>query len=349
MSEDGGIFRLRDSGVESLDTIVPVVLRHLSEEVIDAVVGNMRETLGRNRLRFAGVRAVAERGAVAGATLAAGYLQEYPGKIAGMAGPRIVAGSKWDDEASLATAQRLIEIGQHWSLEMVQVILEPGAPFSRSILEQAGMRKAADLVQMERTIHSEEPGSLESPSEDYRQSSVLSWRAYLDSDREKWLSWLDRTYIETSDCPLLNGIRSTQATLEGYEATSKINHPNGRVESAVETDRPAWMGAFVQDGLAERLMAAYILSPTDSETWELTYMGVDPDFRGKGFGRETLSRAVGHVRRLGGRRLWLAVDDLNVSAKRLYGEFNFTKLRRLEAWIAAPVKTIDGTNSGVGT
>lgn len=116
-----------------------------------------------------------------------------------------------------------------------------------------------------------------------------------------------RTYEQSLDCPQLNGIRNADDTLEGY-----------RHQGAFSADR--WF--FVQN--EGRDVGALILTEhTEGGNWELVYMGLVPEERGHGLGREILSFAMWQAGIGGAERLVLAVDEQNVPALDTYHRAGF--------------------------
>lgn len=57
----------------------------------------------------------------------------------------------------------------------------------------------------------------------------------------------------------------------------------------------------------------------------LTHLKVHPDFRNQGIGTRLVEEVEAGVRRLGGDRVALAVEENNVDAKRLYDRLHYTE------------------------
>lgn len=72
----------------------------------------------------------------------------------------------------------------------------------------------------------------------------------------------------------------------------------------------------------------------DLGRWELMLMGLTPDWRGKGLGRALLNTALELAQQAGVQEIMLAVDNLNLPAKRLYFQAGFVRYaqQRLLAW-----------------
>jgi ribosomal protein S18 acetylase RimI-like enzyme len=337
---------------------IALVHDHLPEELRDAVSTNALQAVDSYGLRFRPVVAEGpkpsseasclppsfadDRGS---SVLAAAYLQEYPGQIACLVGPAQFCSSLPSSlaahPAAVGCVAGLLQTAWEWKVELVQSILEIQAPYPRSALLESGMRKLTNLFQMciEPVGEAHLPEEKELPAE---AVAGESWTSFRSLDRTRWLAWLERTYQQSADCPELNGVRSAEATLEGYLATSKYPSDTPPRERSIPLptgtapdERPAWQALTVDPIAPEEIAAGFLLAQTAERVWELAYMGVDPRYRGRGLGKKLLQRAIATVAAQGGQRLWLAVDVRNHFAIRLYQQHGFFIFRELEAWFAA--------------
>jgi ribosomal protein S18 acetylase RimI-like enzyme len=123
---------------------------------------------------------------------------------------------------------------------------------------------------------------------------------------------LAQTYQDTQDCPVLNGLRDVHDVLAGYRAMG------------VYADQ--WWLLMQYDG---RDAGCLILTdhPAD-EQMELIYLGIVPEFRGRGFGLAATRHAQTLARRAGRRRLILAVDSANGPAQAIYRQAGFIRWDR---------------------
>jgi GNAT superfamily N-acetyltransferase len=207
--------------------------------------------------------------------------------------------------------------------------------------------------------------------------SGYSWSRFRWEDLSKWIDWLDGTYIGSLDCPELNGIRSTPMTLRGYWALTGVPSQFALMDDfAFRTDASddrldkiaqrvshkeanvEWWGLFSSRTKSARLpsnsgggasdtnlnnpndlviAAGCMLSQNSDNLWELTYMGVQHDFRRRGLGKACLAKAIERVVHWNGTRLSLALDVRNRPCEQLYNAFGFNAVSEIDAWIFNPL------------
>jgi ribosomal protein S18 acetylase RimI-like enzyme len=66
----------------------------------------------------------------------------------------------------------------------------------------------------------------------------------------------------------------------------------------------------------------------ESGDWEIIYMGVVPEHRRRGFGREMLVKACNEARLGQANRLTISVDARNRPAQDLYRDFGFEPIEQ---------------------
>ena len=78
----------------------------------------------------------------------------------------------------------------------------------------------------------------------------------------------------------------------------------------------------VEDG--EKDLRGYVLAtpPHDAQSWILS-LGITPELRRQGLGRELMTRILGHLRAKGTHSVWLSVEPGNDSAVALYRSLGF--------------------------
>lgn len=147
-------------------------------------------------------------------------------------------------------------------------------------------------------------------------ATALEFVPVTASDLSQLGELIEATYIGTLDCPGLDNVRATSDVLAGYLATgvSQTEH---------------WY--FVRNGGAN--VGCLLLSSfPEHAQWELTYMGIVPAARGRGWGREIALQSQWFARRAGVAQVTLAVDEKNEPAKKLYAAAGFVPWEKRHAW-----------------
>src|SRR5690606_29098186 len=128
---------------------------------------------------------------------------------------------------------------------------------------------------------------------------------------------LERSYIDTLDCPELCGLRGTRDVLESHKAAGHFE--------------PSLWWLVRLDGEPE---GAMLYSPGHGEGHiELVYLGISPALRGKRLGktlRDFGRRVIAERREPSGT---CAVDQRNEPAKRLYRKAGFEQFAERVAYI----------------
>ncbi|HEX6962889.1 MAG TPA: GNAT family N-acetyltransferase [Lacipirellula sp.] len=118
---------------------------------------------------------------------------------------------------------------------------------------------------------------------------------------------LEQTYIDTLDCPALEGVRPMNEVLDGYRAQGRY-WPDD------------WY--FVQEN-GQDIGALLLAEHPGHGNWELVYMGLVPQARGRNCGMRIIRFALETVAKRGAERLVLAVDEANTPALDLYERAGF--------------------------
>jgi ribosomal protein S18 acetylase RimI-like enzyme len=225
------------------------------------------------------------------------WVQQHPGRTASVCPPQLVDGEPEPTATALlnAAAARLMTRG----VVLLQTLLETdtGSDFGR--LQSADFRHVCDLLYLVSLVKSFPTAP---PAAEFEFLPVRS-----GDDERRLAGLLEQTYQETLDCPQLNGVRSTADTLAGY-----------RAGGAHAPER--WL-ICRRDG---RDVGCLLLGdhPAGNQ-WELVYMGLVPDARGRGWGASLTRQAQWLCRRAGRARLVLAVDASNGPAINAYAEAGF--------------------------
>jgi ribosomal protein S18 acetylase RimI-like enzyme len=146
-------------------------------------------------------------------------------------------------------------------------------------------------------------------------SRRLDFIPYNREDPAAFRETLARTWQDSADCPELHGVLTAEDALAGHEAQGPgqwwlVGGPGGPV------------------GVIITVKAA------DGPRWDLAYLGVVPEARGRGVGREMLRETLARARAAGAREVTLCVDERNAAACGLYRGCGFEPFDRREVYLA---------------
>jgi ribosomal protein S18 acetylase RimI-like enzyme len=178
-------------------------------------------------------------------------------------------------------------------------------------LTRGGLARITDLIYLSR----ETAAALPVPD----GSSRFRWRPYDESTEPEFAEVLSETYRDSLDMPELEGARSLQDVLASHRAGGRF-------------DPTRWQLGRL-DG-EPRAAAVVLLSDLPERgVWEVAYLGLTPQARGRGLGRAALAHALG-LARPHAPRVELAVDVRNLPAERLYRGAGFRQVDRRSVHLA---------------
>lgn len=236
-------------------------------------------------------------GAYRGNRLVAAMLSQIQaGRIAFVSPPRAIPTERPE------TARRLVArvlddlAGRHVQWAQALLSTDHGPDVDR--LVEAGFRPVANLlylVSLSGIFPTEAP------------PDGLDFLAYGPTEHERLGKLVERTYVASLDCPHVEPARGIDDVLAGYRSTGVfdpsrwliVRHQGSDVGCVLLTDHPH-LGQ-----------------------WELIYMGVVPEARGRGVGVAIARQAQWLARQAGRERLTLAVDAANSPALDVYAAAGF--------------------------
>lgn len=232
---------------------------------------------------------------------AAALVQALPGALGVAWAPRGDSADALDTVTSAAVAW-LRERG----VKVCQAFAAAGEAADVAPLERAGFAHTTQLLFLRREIPR---GGWSVP----RAPQVTLVAEPLSSN--SLAATLLATHEGTCDCPELNAPRTPAEILAGFTQPA-----NGWTFRADHDGAP--VGALsvesVPGGLAE-----------------LSYIGVVPAARGRGFGSDLLQLAMGGAGANGAETLTVAVDARNTPAMHLYTRHGFAEYDRRDVWLLA--------------
>lgn len=204
-----------------------------------------------------------------------------------------------EDALVLAACAWLRQGGAH----LTQCLLRPDEAALAPPLSRNGFSHVTDLLYLFRELSFR--GAL------VRRPCLLRFEPYRPDRPDEFHHTLGRTYEGTLDCPELNGLRTIEEVVRGHKA-------QGRFEPS------RWWLARAGTQAAGVLL----LMEQPEGDWEVVYVGVVPEHRGRGLGGELMAQALVEAKASGVRRLTLSVDRRNLPAVRLYRSLQFEEYDR---------------------
>lgn len=214
-------------------------------------------------------------------------------------------------EATIATLRDLLARCQRQSIALLEALTDPGVTKQSRVLENAGFRYLTELIYLRRRRESSRGVPV---SED-----DLTWIQYLPEREALFAKTLERTYVQSKDCPELTGIRPTIEVLRGHRSTERFD--------------PAMWWVVQRGGESVGILMLNRLA--SGSAIEVEYVGVVPEVRGLGISDALMNRAVIAARNANVECMALAVDARNSPARRWYDRWGFEQIGSKDAWIAS--------------
>jgi len=191
-------------------------------------------------------------------------------------------------------------------VRLAQALLEPDERGALESFLLAGFGRVGELLYMRRTW----TPPLQEVDDAWPEG--VSVRTWSPGDDDALVEALDRSYVETLDCPELCGLRSTRDVLDSHRSTGSF-------------DPDLWWIVRV----AGRPAGALLINPCPEQGHsELVYLGLAPDARGRGIASRLLALGLRALSDRAERDVTLAVDTRNAPAVRLYERFGFAAFAR---------------------
>jgi ribosomal protein S18 acetylase RimI-like enzyme len=191
-----------------------------------------------------------------------------------------------------------------------QALLAPNEVHLAGPLERNGFDHVTTLWYMRH--------DLKLPYRLVRADDRLVYRSYADGCQDLFHQTLLRSYEDTLDCPEVSGVRDLAEILEGHRAQGEYD-PR-RWWLALNGEQP--VGVVVLTGLPEW------------EAWEVAYVGVVPEARRRGWGRELLHKTLRAAHASDAAHVTLSVDARNRPAWQLYLDLGFESYDCREVYLA---------------
>lgn len=249
--------------------------------------------------------------------VAGAYMMLLGARVAALAGVRAI------DNHTLCAVRLLTQLVNNvrsHGVVQIQAILDGTDSVATEIVQLAGFAPLAELLQLVLPLGEEGPQAAGGEMPCIELPADLRWVSGREAPREKLVQLLAHTFIETLDCPALNGLRSPADVLEGFLDGQALHSQVG------------WSILESKD----KYLGCVLINCLPNDTAELVYMGLGPASRGRGYGRLLLEQGIATARALGCEMLVAAVDCANWPAGRLYRQVGFQENARVQAWFHRP-------------
>jgi RimJ/RimL family protein N-acetyltransferase len=242
---------------------------------------------------------------------------------------RGASGLVWPPEAEdEALEDRLIrhalDLLRGRGAKIVQSLLIPHEAHQAASLLRHGFRHLTTLEYLRHPLDQQsDVGGWGEPAD---APERLTYHAYDALIAPLFHMTLLRTYEATLDCPELNNARDVTEIIDGHQAHG--HYDPHRWWLARENGRPA--GVLLLNELP------------DWRSLDIVYLGLVPEARGRGLGRELVGRALAAARAAGLPQVTLAVDRRNLPARALYARLGFEGFDEREVFLAFLTCPSDG-------
>jgi ribosomal protein S18 acetylase RimI-like enzyme len=242
----------------------------------------------------------------------AAWGQRQSGNIAVFWLPQLVDGEERETAHKLAAA--VVAALDETAIEMAQTFASTPSEETVKVLRHIGFRYLAELLYMSADLAkfpvAAPPGELE-------------YVEYQSTDRGRLMELIGRTYMGTLDCVDLDGVRDLDHVINGYQATGVFRPEN-------------WL--FVQNG-GQDVGVLLLADHPKGRHWELMYMALVPEARGRGWGRQITRYAQWLARGVNVERIVVAVDAANMPAVKMYRECGFELWDRRVVFVRVPTRS----------
>ena len=281
------------------------IFQNLPKEDRQARVENALRLLRQGELEPAGVIVVADRQMLLGALVCL--------PVAGASGliwpPQAASGSTQQD-----IEDQLLSYAIRWlrgrGAKLGQTLLAEEETSLAIPLERHGFVHITSLWYLRHNLE-----SLPAPSTVVPE---LTYQTYRCCPHDLFHQTLLRSYEQTRDCPEVNGVRTLEEIIEGHQAQGIY-------------DPAHWLLALQAD---EPVGVCLVAQVSEWQGWDLSYVGVVSEARGRGIGRELTRRTLQAARAAGATQVTLAVDTRNRPAWNLYLDLGFEVFDRREVYLA---------------
>jgi mycothiol synthase len=214
----------------------------------------------------------------------------------------------------------LLEYACSWlrrlGVKLAQCLVLPTENYLAQPLLRNGFNHITNLDYLRHELHI--------PQKWHQAESRYTLQTYAQCNQRLFHDVLLNTYVDTLDCPEVNGVRQIDEIIEGH-----------RAQGFYDPDR--WWLAFD----ASNPVGVLLLTEVPHwNGWDLSYLGVAPAYRRRGVGRELTRKALLEASQANAGQLTLALDVRNIPASRLYRSMGFRYFDEREVYLAILEKNL---------
>jgi mycothiol synthase len=277
-----------------------VLYRRVSPTARPGVIVQLLRQEASGALDLSGIWVAYRRGRLVGAMLT----QQLAGRAVAVWPPEVVRCWRAGALASALVRDALASYRAR-GIRLAQAVVDPDLPNrARTELDRGGLPYVTDLTYLGRPVDDPLPVPSELPK--------LFWEGFRPERRAAFERILERSYVGSLDMPELGGLRSLDDVMQSHKARGRFDPDRWRIGRLEGREEPS---------------AVLLLLASEGRTWEVSYLGLDPEVRGRGLGRAILAHALAQAGPHADR-IELAVDSRNVPAERLYVRCGFSPIDR---------------------
>jgi GNAT superfamily N-acetyltransferase len=231
--------------------------------------------------------------------IAAGLFCRMPDASAFVWPPHAVAADRETRQtAAVEILHETIHLMRSQRCPFAQAMVEPDSTEQREALESAGFRKLAVLKYLQRPL--DRPISA-------CTDGLCESIAFDDDSRARFEAVLERTYLQTLDCPDFSGLRTAGDAIRSYRSAGDFTPERWRL---------------FEDG-GDDVGVVIVNDRPEERSREIVYVGVVSEARRRGIARRAILDVLKEAAADDCDSVLAAVDDANEPAVRLYFELGF--------------------------
>jgi mycothiol synthase len=202
---------------------------------------------------------------------------------------------------------------------LVQVLIDPEHRAVARAIQDCSFEPIAELIYLGRQVTQAIPGRI------FDETRFHLWR-YDRTLHYRFAQTIERSYIDSLDCPMLNGKRHIEDIIASHK-------------SAGEFDPDLWH--LLTDRENRELGVLLLNRLHRREGLELVYIGLTPEARGKRIADMLMRIGINTLAGEGGGALVTSVDAANAPARRLYHRHGMGYMYARQAYAKFLKPTVD--------